>query len=69
MLILSDQNAAARIELEHRDLPIATRSLEVERTLLEQMPDGRQEDRSVLTMQAQDGVQRAIQEIAEFTRL
>lgn len=33
------------------------------------MPDRREEDRSALAMQAQDCVQRAIQEITEFARL
>jgi len=69
MLILGDENAAARIALEHRDLPIAPWNLDVERTLLEQMPDRSEENRSVSPMQPQDCVQRAIKEITEFARL
>src|ERR1700675_413430 len=69
MLVLGNENAAARILLEKRDLSIATRDLDVERTLLEEMPDGSEQDRSALAMQAQYRIQRAIQEITELARL
>ena len=57
------------IALEHRDLPIAPGHLEVERPVLEEVPDGRQKDGSVLAMDAEDGMQWAFQEIAEVARL
>ena len=69
MLILGDEDAAARIALQHRDLPISTGNLDRERTFLEQMPDRREKDGSAFAMQAEDCVQRPIQEITEFARL